>query len=1026
MLTRASRQAFRITLVYVIVAGAWTLGSNALLKRFALNLEEGLDIEVIKDWGFMVLMGAGLFHLLRRWLGQWETEVEQRKAAEHEFRRTQRALKTISACNGVLVRATNEATLLTEICRVVVEQGGHRLAWVGFAENDEDKSVGIAARAGCDEGYLEESRISWDDTLERGRGPTGKAIRTGEIVVCNDFQTDPLAIPLRAGAARHGFASNIVLPLRLAEKTFGVLTIYSAAAQAFNSTEVELLNELAKDLAFGIQALRTQMERTKAEQSRRAAEEKYRRVFESARDAISTLDPITGKYISGNPAAVAMFGVKSEAEYILHGPGDFSPERQPDGGLSAEAVQAFNEKLMQEGQQFFEWKHRRLNGEEFMADVLLTHMEQDGQPLVLATVRDITQRKQAEATLRESEQRYRQLFELESDAVVLVDCETRRFVDVNQSAQRLYGYSRDELLKLGPEDVSAEREKTSATVASGQFHVPLRWHRRKNGELFAVEITANQIEDQGRRIELATLRDITVRQRVMEMLQETTGQLLEAQRIAGLGSYMFDAKTGHWTSSEALDELFGIVDPGITKDVASWLQLVHPEDRAEMERYLQEELFQGHGTFDRTYRIIHQQDRQERWVHGLGKLVLDEQGQVAQMVGTIQDITQAHQLEAQLRQSQKMEAIGQLAGGVAHDFNNILASLIMQADLIEMAEFLPAEVTEGLKQIRADAMRAAQLTRQLLLFGRRQVMQSCLLDLNGVVTNLAKMLQRIIGEDVRLQLKLHPVPLMTRADAGMVEQVLMNLAVNARDAMPQGGRLGIETAEKIVAEELAGLYPDARPGRYVCFSVSDTGSGIPPEILPQIFEPFFTTKPAGKGTGLGLATVFGIVKQHQGWLKVDNQPGQGVTFRVFLPTSTVPADEAAQTEAKSRPQGGSETILLVEDEAQVRKSLGFLLERRGYQVVAAANGAEALDLWRTHRGKVALLLTDLVMPGGMTGYELARQLQSGQSKLKTIYMSGYSAEIAGREIELRPGEVYLQKPCGADQLFDTIRRSLDG
>jgi PAS domain S-box-containing protein len=406
--------------------------------------------------------------------------------------------------------------------------------------------------------------------------------------------------------------------------------------------------------------------------------------------------------------------------------------------------------------------------------------------------------------------------------------------------------------------------------------------------------------------------------------------------------------------------------------------------------------------------------------------VRDSNGAIAHFVAIKQDITHARQLEAQLRQSQKMEAIGQLAGGVAHDFNNILASLIMQADLLEMADFLPAEVTTGLQQIRADAMRAAQLTRQLLLFSRRQVMQSSQLDLNEVVTNLAKMLQRIIGEDVRLQLNLHPVPLLICADAGMVEQVLLNLAVNARDAMPLGGRVGIESAEKIVTEDLLGLYPDARPGRYVCFSVSDTGTGIPPEILPQIFEPFFTTKEAGKGTGLGLATVFGIVKQHQGWLKVDNQPGQGATFRIFLPASTVTPDEAVQTEVKPKPRGGHETILLVEDEASVRKTIRSLLERRGYQVVVATNGIEALDLWPTHSGKVALVLTDLVMPGGMTGYELARQLQSGQPNLKTIYLSGYSAEIAGRRIELRPGEIFIQKPCAAAQLLEAIRGSLEG
>jgi CheY-like chemotaxis protein len=305
-------------------------------------------------------------------------------------------------------------------------------------------------------------------------------------------------------------------------------------------------------------------------------------------------------------------------------------------------------------------------------------------------------------------------------------------------------------------------------------------------------------------------------------------------------------------------------------------------------------------------------------------------------------------------------------------------------------------------------------------------MQSSVLDLNDVVNNVAKMLQRIIGEDVRLQLDLHTRPLMTRVDAGMVEQVLMNLAVNARDAMAGGGRLRIETAEKIVTQDLATLCPDAVPGRYVCFSVSDTGGGIPPEIMPRIFEPFFTTKEAGKGTGLGLATVFGIIKQHRGWIHVDNQPGRGVTFRIFLPAGSVAETKATQTSDKPSPRGGPETILLVEDEPRVRKSISTILKRNGYHVVAAANGSEALELWGVHHHEMALLLTDLVMPGGMKGHELARRLQSAESNLKVVYMSGYSAEIAGRDIELRSGENFLQKPFLSDHLLETIRRSLDG
>ncbi|HUP52595.1 MAG TPA: ATP-binding protein, partial [Longimicrobiales bacterium] len=248
------------------------------------------------------------------------------------------------------------------------------------------------------------------------------------------------------------------------------------------------------------------------------------------------------------------------------------------------------------------------------------------------------------------------------------------------------------------------------------------------------------------------------------------------------------------------------------------------------------------------------------------RVVRGDPGEGAALLGFVEDVTERQGLEDRLRQAQKMEAVGQLAGGVAHDFNNILAAMMMHSELMGMGENLSEDVREGLLQIRGYAERAANLTRQLLLFSRKQVMQPRELDLNEVVSSLAKMLQRIIGEDVRLQLSLHPTPLMTRADAGMLDQILMNLSVNARDAMPAGGRLVIETGEKIVDADLARLHPDAEPGRYASLSVSDTGDGIPRDVLPHIFEPFFTTKESGKGTGLGLATVFGIVKQHRGWL----------------------------------------------------------------------------------------------------------------------------------------------------------------
>jgi nitrogen-specific signal transduction histidine kinase len=406
--------------------------------------------------------------------------------------------------------------------------------------------------------------------------------------------------------------------------------------------------------------------------------------------------------------------------------------------------------------------------------------------------------------------------------------------------------------------------------------------------------------------------------------------------------------------------------------------------------------------------------------------VRNSEGKATHYVGTAQDVTERKRLEEQFRQAQKMEAIGQLAGGVAHDFNNILTAIMMQSELSLLATDLPKEVSDGLQQTLSYAQRAANLTRQLLLFSRRQVMQPRLLDANEVVTSLAKMLQRIIGEDVRLQLHLHPVPLMTHADAGMLDQVVMNLSVNARDAMPNGGQLLIETSERELDEEFVRLHPDTRPGRYACLSVSDSGTGIPPHVLPQIFEPFFTTKESGKGTGLGLATVFGIVKQHQGWIEVANNPTCGATFDILLPLSEATPAQLRCAAKSPKSIGGTETILLVEDEPTVRRLTKKTLERHGYRTLEACNGEEAIAIWQEHRGEVALLLTDSVMPGGMTGQQLARRLrEDNPRRLKVIFTSGYSAEIVKRGLALQPGERFIQKPCPPQELLEILRHCLD-
>ena len=395
----------------------------------------------------------------------------------------------------------------------------------------------------------------------------------------------------------------------------------------------------------------------------------------------------------------------------------------------------------------------------------------------------------------------------------------------------------------------------------------------------------------------------------------------------------------------------------------------------------------------------------------------------------MRDITERKQLEQQLRQAQKLEAVGQLAGGVAHDFNNVLAVIRGNAELLLMEADNHTPGTEDcLKQITAASERAANLTRQLLTFSRKQVMQSRPLILNEVIKDLTKMLKRVIGEQIDLQCCYGGQLPFVQADAGMIEQALVNLAINARDAMPRGGQLLISSEAVRFDEGHPHTHPKARAGQFVCLTVKDAGTGIAPEHLPRIFEPFFTTKELGKGTGLGLATVYGIVQQHQGWIEVISQPGAGTTFKIFLPGIPPPAVAAAPPHAEANPPGGSETILLVEDDYAVRMITRRVLECHGYKIYEATTAMEALDVWRSRAEGIALLLTDIVMPQGITGRDLAEQLRASRPTLKVVLMSGYSADVVGKDTEFfqQTQSYFLQKPCSARTLLETVRSCLDG
>jgi two-component system, cell cycle sensor histidine kinase and response regulator CckA len=461
--------------------------------------------------------------------------------------------------------------------------------------------------------------------------------------------------------------------------------------------------------------------------------------------------------------------------------------------------------------------------------------------------------------------------------------------------------------------------------------------------------------------------------------------------------------------------LFGF-RPDELRDHAAWSERIHPEDRTRVDRSFALPYESDHVVME--YRFRHG-DGRIRWIRDERQLIRTPGGEPIEVIGTWADVTDRVLLEEQLRQSQKMEAIGVLAGGVAHDFNNLLTVIGCSAEVLRSMVAIGDPRADLLADIAGAAERGAALTRQLLLFSRAQITAPTTFDPNEVLRGIEKMLRRLIGEDIKLCANLAPSMSPLLMDPGQLEQVILNLVVNARDAMPRGGTIGIATHVVELDAAMARRWPDAEPGRYVCLEVGDTGCGMSPEVIERIFEPFFTTKGIGKGTGLGLATVFGIVHGVSGFIDVTSTPGTGSTFRIYLPASEglpVNANEPAQA------RGGGETILLVEDEPAVRRATHVALSRLGYHVLAASGATTALALAAAHND-IDILLTDVVLPDG-SGCEVAATLVARQPGLAVIFMSGYIDDAVLRH-GVAVSDSFLQKPFTADALAQKIREALD-
>jgi signal transduction histidine kinase/DNA-binding response OmpR family regulator len=516
-------------------------------------------------------------------------------------------------------------------------------------------------------------------------------------------------------------------------------------------------------------------------------------------------------------------------------------------------------------------------------------------------------------------------------------------------------------------------------------------------------------------------QEVAERRRVEVALRENEARTQFALAAARMGVWEADFSSGAFTGSDALMALLGLAPSAAPTTIDAFLDHIHPHDRSTVregfDRAIRESV-----DFASEFRIVWP-DGSIKWMAGRARVVSDDEA-VTRMIGVATDIAERKSLEDQFRHAQKMEAVGQLAGGVAHDFNNLLTAIRGYADLVQETLEKDDQRRADLDEIVRAADRATALTRQLLAFSRKQVLQPTLLDLNALVSDTTKMLRRLIGEDVTLVTALAPEPVPVRADAGQLEQILMNLAVNARDAMPQGGRLMIETSNVVLDDSEAMQRSDLRPGPYAMLAVTDSGVGMDAETRRRLFEPFFTTKERGRGTGLGLATVYGIVKQSGGYIWVYSEPDQGAIFKVYLPRAEDGGTAVGDALDMKAAPTGNETVLLVEDQLAVRSLSRLLLERAGYKVLDAADPAEAEQIFREHADEIDLLVTDVIMPGS-SGPTLFGRLSTLRPDLKVLYMSGYTDDAVVHHAGLPAEVTFLQKPFTADGLMYKVREALN-
>jgi PAS domain S-box-containing protein len=982
------------------------------------------------------------------------------------LRRTNRVFRMLSKCNEAVLHASDEQELLSKICNIIVSEGGYRFAWVGDAEDNEARTVRPVGQCGFEDGYLETLCVSWADN-EFGHGPTGKAIRTGRPSVVTNILEDPEYALWRPEALKRGYASAIAVPLIIDSKVTGTLNIYSAQPFFFaEEEETALLTDVGNNLSYGIKALRTRAALIRSEQRLKEAES-------ICSMGSWELDLLTNKLV-WSEEIYNIFEITPEKfgasyEHFLN---TVHPEDK------AMVDNAYSDSVKNKTQ--YDIVHRLLMSDgriKFVHEKCRTFYDTQGTPLrSVGTVQDITERRRAEMDICLSENKYRKLHESIRDGFVSVDM-TGTIREFNQAYQDMLGYSEDEIYSLKYTDITPEQWHSfeakiveTQVTTRGYSDIYEKEYIRKDGTVFPVELRTYLIQDEH---DFPTgmwsfVRDVTSRKKTEEVIrrnydtQRVTNSLLQIslenislneildrtlQLILSIPWLTFESKGAIYLAKEATDNLIMVAQKSLDEFTLKTCSIV-PCGTCLCGRAATKQEIEFGSIIDDRHEI-----RYEGMApHGHYCVPIVFSGKTLGLIniylkeGHLEDTTEEEFLSAvanclagiikhkrtedekekmrtQLYQSQKMESIGRMASGIAHDFNNMLTAIIGFASLLEMNTGSEDPSRAYLDQIISASHKAAQLAQGLLAFSRKQVLDPKPVNLNEIITNVQKILSRVIADDIELKISLNDEDLTIMVDVVQLEQVLINLATNARDAMPRGGTFYIETDIAELDETYIKNHGYGKPGKYALFSVTDSGAGMDSDTQKHIFEPFYTTKETGKGTGLGLSIVYGIIKQHDGYINVYSEIGKGTTFKIYLP---LVASESRQAKDRvvSHPQGGSETILLVEDDAVVRNFIKMALEKFGYKIIEAVDGEEGLHKFMENTDRVHLIILDVIMPKKY-GREVCDEIKRLRPDIKVLFISGYTKDIITARALLEEGVEFIPKPITTNGLLRKVREVLD-